>query len=60
MQTEYEPVLEQADAVLDEVDAALVRLADGVYGVCASCGERIADERLAAAPTARTCGLHAG
>ncbi len=52
MDTEYEQVLEQAESALDEVDAALGRLSDGTYGVCATCGGRIPDERLAAAPTA--------
>jgi DnaK suppressor protein len=60
VETEYEQALEQADAVLDEVDGALARLADSSYGVCATCGAAISDERLAAAPTALTCELHAG
>jgi DnaK suppressor protein len=40
---------------LADVDAALVRRAEGGYGVCESCGRPIAPERLAARPAARTC-----
>jgi RNA polymerase-binding transcription factor DksA len=58
METDYEQVLGDAETALDQVDAALGRLADGSYGVCATCGERIADERLAAEPTTEACGQH--
>jgi DnaK suppressor protein len=58
METDYEQVLGQAEAALDEVDAALLRLSDGSYGTCVTCGERIADERLAMTPTAATCERH--
>ena len=44
---------------LDEVDAALARVAEGTYGRCAACGEPIAAERLEARPTARRCIRHA-
>lgn len=44
---------------LDEVDAALVRLAEGSYGRCRTCGEPIAPGRLVARPAARTCLAHA-
>jgi RNA polymerase-binding transcription factor DksA len=60
MDTDYERVLSEAEAMLDEVDAALIRLADGSYGACRICGERIADDRLAGLPTAGTCGQHPG
>ncbi|MBV6729670.1 TraR/DksA family transcriptional regulator [Nocardioides daeguensis] len=40
---------------LAEVDAALVRLDAGTYGVCETCGRRIAEARLEVRPTARTC-----
>jgi DnaK suppressor protein len=46
-----------------EVDAALDRLARGVYQVCEVCGGPIAADRLRALPTARTCvtcGARAG
>ncbi|KSW28908.1 TraR/DksA C4-type zinc finger protein [Cellulomonas sp. B6] len=44
---------------LEEVDAALARLAAGTYGRCAVGGEPIDDARLAARPTAATCVAHA-
>jgi DnaK suppressor protein len=59
METDYELVLGEAEAALDEVDAALGRLVDGSYGSCAECGERIADERLASTPTVASCERHA-
>ncbi len=40
---------------LDAIEAALRQLADGSYGVCTSCGETIAIERLTAQPTATRC-----
>lgn len=44
-----------AAARVEEVDAALARLDAGTYGVCEACGKPIADGRLEARPTARTC-----
>jgi RNA polymerase-binding transcription factor DksA len=52
-------LVHQAERHLDEIDAALDRLAVGSYGVCASCGGPIAPGRLEARPTARTCVHHA-
>src|SRR6478735_1098671 len=43
---------------LAEIDAAESRLEDGTYGICLVGGESIADERLAARPTATTCVAH--
>ena len=40
---------------LEEIDAALARLAAGSYGLCERCGRPIAGERLAALPAARRC-----
>jgi RNA polymerase-binding transcription factor DksA len=42
-------------ATLDEIDAALLRLDDGSYGICTACGEPIASERLEAVPAAAMC-----
>jgi len=42
-------------AELAEVEAALVRVADGLYGECADCGEPIPYARLAAWPAAQRC-----
>jgi DnaK suppressor protein len=56
----------QADALrsglrqrLAEVDAALARIADGTYGICAVCGEPIPSARLEARPTTDRCIRHA-
>ena len=38
-----------------QIEAALLRLDDGSYGVCERCGDRIAAGRLEALPTATTC-----
>lgn len=40
---------------LTEVDAALARVGDDRYGVCADCGDAIAPARLSAYPTATRC-----
>ena len=40
---------------LAAVDGALVRVADGTYGLCQVCGQRIAPERLEAIPWSATC-----
>lgn len=40
---------------LAATDAALARLADGSFGVCANCGRPIAPARLEARPTATLC-----
>ena len=40
---------------LDEVDAALARLAEGRYGSCETCAMPIPCERLRALPEARRC-----
>lgn len=40
---------------LFEVDDALRRMDDGIYGICELCGEEIPLERLAAVPVAKLC-----
>lgn len=42
------------------IQAALDRIADGTYGICADCGERIAQARLEAIPEATRCVNCAG
>ncbi|MCX9192841.1 hypothetical protein C3Y87_15745 [Carbonactinospora thermoautotrophica] len=44
-----------ARTVLAEVEAALERIEQGTYGLCESCGEPIAPERLEIVPQARYC-----
>ena len=48
-------LLDQAREHLAAIDAALGRLDEGGYGICARCGRPIPPERLAARPTATTC-----
>lgn len=40
---------------LEDTEAALRRLDDGSYGLCAECGQPIAPARLEALPSARHC-----
>ncbi len=40
---------------LDAIDAALVRVQAGTYGVCSQCGMTIAPARLEALPATTTC-----
>jgi DnaK suppressor protein len=42
-------------AEIAAVDAALQRMADGIYGECVDCGAHIAEARLKAAPEAARC-----
>lgn len=37
------------------IDAALLRLAEGSYGICVDCGSEIAPARLAAEPASARC-----
>lgn len=46
---------ENAERMLDEVQAALGRLDEGTYGTCTACGRRIPDARLQAVPWAALC-----
>src|SRR5439155_3533010 len=45
----------QAHAAVDEIDAALAKIAEGTYGVCEQCGNTIPRERLRAIPFAALC-----
>jgi RNA polymerase-binding transcription factor DksA len=53
-------LLAGAEAQVAEIDAALARLSDGSYGVCADCGGAIGAERLEARPSAVRCVRCAG
>ncbi|GAB2874787.1 TraR/DksA family transcriptional regulator [Nocardioides pacificus] len=48
-------LIRQGELHLEEVDAALGRVEDGSFGICARCGRPIPAERLAVRPIARTC-----
>jgi len=46
---------ENADHLIEEVEAALERIENGTYGTCVVCGKPIAKERLEAVPWATLC-----
>ena len=48
-------LISQAREHLGQIDAATRRLADGSYGICEGCGQRIATARLAARPSTTLC-----
>lgn len=48
-------MLRHAEERLVELDGALARLGDGSYGVCESCGQPIAPERLEALVATTVC-----
>ena len=48
-------ISDSARTELQQVEAALRRLANGRYGSCAACGEQIEPERLAAVPYTDRC-----
>lgn len=50
--------LDRVTAELAAVEAALARLDDGRYGLCAACDSAIPDDLLVADPTATTCPAH--
>jgi DnaK suppressor protein len=45
----------QAHAAIEEIDAALEKIAQGTYGFCESCGNPVPKARLEALPHARLC-----
>ena len=53
-------LLEQLEAQIGDLDAALRKIDEGTYGICEICGVDIAPERLEAMPGTRTCIEHAG
>jgi DnaK suppressor protein len=55
-QREHELALTQnARELLTQTEQALARIADGTFGICASCGEPIGKARLQAFPRAVLC-----
>jgi len=61
--SQTDALVRQAERHLVEIGAAQVRVQNGSYGVCESCGALIAAGRMEARPTARTCigcAEHAG
>ena len=53
-------LLEQLEAEISDLDAALRKVDEGTYGRCEVCGKEIEPERLEAMPGTRTCFEHAG
>jgi RNA polymerase-binding transcription factor len=47
--------LEHMENWLEQVEAALLRIREGRYGICVSCGKVINPERLEAMPAAAYC-----
>lgn len=48
-------LLAPEEVILTEVNAALARIDEGTFGLCETCGKKIARARLAALPYARGC-----
>ena len=48
-------LVSQARDHLAQIDAAMLRLAEGSYGICERCGVSISEARLAARPVTITC-----
>jgi DnaK suppressor protein len=48
-------LLQNSERVLAQVEAALARFDQGVYGICERCGQPIDPARLKALPYARLC-----
>ena len=46
---------ENSEQVLAAIDAALERIQQGTFGICRTCGQPIAPERLEAMPWATQC-----
>jgi len=46
---------QEARVTLGLIDNALTRVADGTYGICIKCQEKIPDARLEILPYATTC-----
>lgn len=46
---------DNAGQLVREIDLAIARIDDGMYGTCARCGQPIPEERLTAVPYAVLC-----
>ncbi len=46
---------DNAQALLEQIEAALRRITKGIYGTCESCRRQIPKKRIAALPFARYC-----
>ncbi len=50
---------QSAQTELRMIEAALVRIKEGEYGYCVTCGEKISEERLDLIPATPFCAEHA-
>lgn len=48
-------ITRNSQVLLNQVNAALHRIAEGTYGTCVNCGQQIAPRRLEALPYATLC-----
>jgi RNA polymerase-binding protein DksA len=46
---------ENEERLIAEIDAALERIEDGTFGICATCGQPVGEERLEAVPYTTQC-----
>lgn len=53
------PLVEELEERHEDVEEALERMDQGIYGKCEACNEPIPLDRLRANPAARTCIAHA-
>lgn len=53
------PLVEELEDKHNDIEEALERIEQGIYGMCEACNEPIPLERLRANPSARTCIAHA-
>jgi RNA polymerase-binding transcription factor DksA len=51
-------VIDEATALLDDVDQVLVRLSEGTYRVCELCGADVGDARETGRAGRRRCDAH--
>lgn len=48
-------IIDNLHDLLEDVDAALVKIQEGSYGTCEDCGEEISPARMEFRPTSRYC-----
>ncbi len=51
----FAAMVDELKARLEDIDAAIRRIADGTYGFCSNCKQMIDTDRLAILPTATLC-----
>lgn len=51
----FAALVEELKSNIGDIDSALMRIAQGTYGFCTSCGDMIDTDRLGILPTATLC-----